>query len=1055
MHWGFKGNNRFIDKKSFSNVHFTMTLPQASLFDERIDFDFLYKFKPGGDKVNSLLIGVRITDVFKESIVAECNNTLLKQSSFSKVNVCVETKKKPSLLKSTVDFLYLCSNGVKVMVSYYYEKANVTELVQIERCDMTEDEKTTYLNALSAMSKGHQVHEENEEDKVAQSQQIVWDIPPSLDGYVVALKKEIHYLKNNGGKKYKITNGVRLATGKEGYSYLFEMESELYLPDDTPISLETNAAIHAVGSVLNCEDFQILIIVDKDLGERVFFAHVSVEPWKLLVAQEECIQSINPYQHKIAVKLIKEGPAVATKQSIDGIDKGQEAAKRKVSKEDITVVWGPPGTGKTHVMSEIAIDFINRGKKVLVVSHSNVSVDGVIKKIAEMLRDNGEGHILEKGKVLRYGYVRDPKLNQDKYATSFNFALSHCHELQRKLDSLMAEKDSIKGDARLNGAKLVSLEKQIKDIRGKIREEEKLVARKAQLLGTTVSKVTVDSVFEDVKYDLVMFDEVSMAYVTQIICAATKAREKLVCVGDFKQLPPIAQEHSAKEVLCKDIFEYLRICNRLGDMYNHPWLVMLDEQRRMYPDISEFVNKRVYKNLLKNHKSTYHEKNYIVNAEPLASHAMNIVDLSSTYAAASKNVDNSRFNILSAIISFASAITADNEDVKSVGIISPYAAQTRLIRAMIKDYLAKEHTRVTCATVHQFQGSESDVIVFDAVESYPTSKAGFLMSKDFSVVQRLINVALTRSRGKFINVCYGKFWLKEFSNKKSHIYYQLVNYILDKHNEISHKNKNLQEYVKKLDTGKNIRLFVSYQESMDLAKRDFERAEHKIIISIPDGQLTEEAKPVLEMLKQAEDRGVDIYVKSNTFEKLPDTWKKYSVGTENAIFPLVLIDDKILWYGIPASKGEFKVGDWSFISVCTMIARIKGENAIEMIKSLTELEMKQVGMNKIPLEIKHALPGVTVKGKPGLGKYVSEKKFCPKCKQHLVLVKGKSGKFYLRCSNTACDHTELLTKELVNHYIDINNVTCPQDGGEIHAGLGQFGIYIRCECGHYLKPNQI
>lgn len=1054
MYWEFNGSNKFIDKKSFSNVHFTMTLPQASLFDERIDFDFSYKFKPSGEKVNSLLIGVRVIDVFNKTIYAE-NNTLLKQSSFTKVNVGLECDKKPSLLKSQVDFLYLCSNGIKVMVSYYYEKTNVAELLQIERCDMTDEEKNRYLSGL-LLSKGSETHtKEPEFSNEGMGQYEEWDVPSSLEEYVTALKKEVLFLKNSGGKKYKITNGVRLLAGKEGYCYLFEMESELYLPDDTPISLETNAAIHAVGSVLHCEDFQILIIVDKDLGEKVYYSYVSVEPWKLLVAQEECIRSINPYQHKLAVKLINEGPARATKQSIDAIDRGQEIAKKKVLEKDITVIWGPPGTGKTHVMSEIAIDFISREKKVLVVSHSNVSVDGVIKKIAEMLRRNGQGHILEQGKVLRYGYVRDPELSQDTYATSFNFALSHCYELQRKLDVLMEEKDSIKCDSKLNGAKLVTLEKQIKDIRGKIREEEKFVAQKAQLLGTTVSKITVDSIFEDKKYDLVMFDEVSMAYVTQIICAATKAREKFVCVGDFKQLPSIAQEPKAKEILCKDIFEYLRICNRQGDMFNHPWLVMLDEQRRMHPDIAEFVSKRVYKSLLKNHESTHYEKNYIVDASPLSGRAMNIVDLSATYASAWKNADNSRFNILSAIISFANAIAADTEDVKSVGIICPYAAQTRLIRAMIKDYSAKDSTRVTCATVHQFQGSESDVIVFDAVESYPTSKAGFLMSKDLGVVQRLINVALTRARGKFINVCYGKFWAKEFETKKNHIYYQLVNYMLEKHNVISHRNKNLQEYIRHLDAGKNIRLFVSYKDSIELVYKDFEKAQHKIIISIPDGQLLEDANPIMEAIKKAEARGVDIFVKCNTFEQLPDEWKRYSVGTVNAVFPLILIDDNTMWYGIPASKGEFKVGEWSFVSVCTVIARIKGENTVEMIKSLTELEMKQVGMNKVPLEIKHSFVEAQAKGKPGLAKYVSEKKFCPKCKQHLVMVKGRTGKFYLRCFNTSCDHTEFLTKELVNHYIDMNNVVCPQDGANIHAGLGQFGIYVRCEGGHYLKPDQI
>ena len=120
-------------------------------------------------------------------------------------------------------------------------------------------------------------------------------------------------------------------------------------------------------------------------------------------------------------------------------------------------------------------------------------------------------------------------------------------------------------------------------------------------------------------------------------------------------------------------------------------------------------------------------------------------------------------------------------------------------------------------------------------------------------------------------------------------------------------------------------------------------------------------------------------------------------------------------------------------------------------KSLTELEIKKVGMNRVPLEVKQDLHGAQLKGKPGLAKYITEKMFCPVCKQNLVMVKGRTGKFYLKCSNTSCDHTEFLTKELVNHYINM----CPQDKGEIRGGLGQFGIYVRCECGHFLKPDKI
>ena len=65
-----------------------------------------------------------------------------------------------------------------------------------------------------------------------------------------------------------------------------------------------------------------------------------------------------------------------------------------------------------------------------------------------------------------------------------------------------------------------TVEKKLKKCRASIREKEAFYASRANMIATTVSKLVVDYMFENVKYDLVMFDEVSMAYVTQLICAA-------------------------------------------------------------------------------------------------------------------------------------------------------------------------------------------------------------------------------------------------------------------------------------------------------------------------------------------------------------------------------------------------------------------------------------------------------------------------------------------------------------------------------------------------------
>ncbi|NCU18874.1 AAA domain-containing protein, partial [Pallidibacillus pasinlerensis] len=50
--------------------------------------------------------------------------------------------------------------------------------------------------------------------------------------------------------------------------------------------------------------------------------------------------------------------------------------------------------------------------------------------------------------------------------------------------------------------------------------------------------------------------------------------------------------------------------------------------------------------------------------------------------------------------------------------------------------------KIVAATVHKFQGSERDMIIFDTVDSYPQSRTGMLLTDKNS--EKLINVAVTR-----------------------------------------------------------------------------------------------------------------------------------------------------------------------------------------------------------------------------------------------------------------------------------------------------------------------
>lgn len=654
------------------------------------------------------------------------------------------------------------------------------------------------------------------------------------------------------------------------------------------------------------------------------------------------------------------------------------------------------------------------------------------------------------------------------YASSFNYALRKCPDLNYELEQLSKKREELRAKNQTRTSVYDEVEKEIKKVREEIRKEERKYVEKAQLIGTTISRATVDPMFEERQFDLVMFDEVSMAYVPQVIVAASLAKEKFMCVGDFKQLSPISQSPEGKKVLQVDVFAYLQIVDGIGNMFWHPWLVMLNEQRRMHPSIAEFPNKFVYKNLLDTHSSVQHNRDTIVLAEPLPGDALNLINLAGTYCAASKDSGNSRFNILSAIISFSTAVVAEKEGVNTVGIITPYAAQTRLIRAMLRDYYEHGTSIVSCATVHQFQGSESDVLIFDAVESYPTNRVGFLMGKVSNEVLRLINVAITRARGKLIAVANAKFWENTFKGT-NHIFYRLLNHIKSGHNVIEQSDKTLQPYIESVNPRKMINVFTDEKNALSMFSDDMEKAKGKVVISIPDGELRETHIQILDIIDDTYRRGVDILMKSDNYSELPDSWKEYCWGTENSTFPLIVIDDETVWYGLPTSKLKFKVDKTtSYNTVLHIMVRIKGRNTIEMIKALTELETVAVGNNKRPLLKKKGSGGVSPvpstpsdasgsnMGAYGLASFIQEKQYCPDCKSYMILAKNQKGTAYLRCSNKGCKHMEFLSPDIMNWYISSKNVKCPRgDGGYLTGILGKFGPCIKCSRGHFLKPEEI
>ena len=168
------------------------------------------------------------------------------------------------------------------------------------------------------------------------------------------------------------------------------------MADSFPVRLEIKGRKYA-GEIVAIDGFSIWIATKQDLGDTVDIAYLTCEPWNILDALVKRLNECkNGERSGLSNELIEAGPELAEKAKIDKIIKGQDSARQHTQKNDITVIWGPPGTGKTYTLSQIALDYMEKGKRVLICSHSNVSVDGAINSILKLVKEQGKEKLVKK-----------------------------------------------------------------------------------------------------------------------------------------------------------------------------------------------------------------------------------------------------------------------------------------------------------------------------------------------------------------------------------------------------------------------------------------------------------------------------------------------------------------------------------------------------------------------------------------------------------------------------------------------------------------------------------
>ena len=429
------------------------------------------------------------------------------------------------------------------------------------------------------------------------------------------------------------------------------------------------------------------------------------------------------------------------------------AVRHVITAQDVGIIHGPPGTGKTTTLVQAILETIRRERRVLVCAPSNTAVDLLTEKLAE----RGVN-------VIRMG---NPSRVSDLLLSHTLDARVMAHPSYSKMRAIRQTADQYRDKANeLARQNVRNLGFEARQQRQQFRDESRQLFLQAGDLERYITEQVLESVqiitctlvgasnrnIRHLSFDTVFIDEAAQALEPGCWIPIAKG-QRVILAGDHHQLPPtVKSEQAAREGLRETLFEKC-IQRQPGTAR------MLNLQYRMHQQIMAFSSERFYGGQLQAHAS-------------VRDASLEAYDLCFAPDLPVEFLDTAGFGFLEVTIpesrSTANPEEADlllqrltqllklcdpavhQKDPLTIGVIAPYRAQINCLKDAVEvneqlNGLLQQRL-LSVGTVDSFQGQERDIIAISLTRSNHTGDIGFL-----SDIRRM-NVGMTRARRKLLLV---------------------------------------------------------------------------------------------------------------------------------------------------------------------------------------------------------------------------------------------------------------------------------------------------------------
>lgn len=413
-----------------------------------------------------------------------------------------------------------------------------------------------------------------------------------------------------------------------------------------------------------------------------------------------------------------------------------------------SVLWGPPGTGKTYTTGQqVANVLADPSERILVVSTTNRATDAAAISIGRAAKQVASAE-LNSSQLLRIGKGASLKRFEEEDLTAMLRGTET--EFLARIEALMLElARSTSSDTK------AMIRKQIKDLRKEMLDaaQRNFLDENIRVVVATAFRATTFLANDDVKealeagyapFTTVFIDEAGLISRAAATALSLLASRRVVLVGDSKQLAPISR---ISRILPTDQMKWLAnsgLSHLETITTSEAGVHVLQEQRRMHADVCLVVSAYQYDGFLTTAPEV-HERQYqlpeILSSQPrtlwyvLDEHGEELPTIRA------ERGPGNRSWIRVATTKVLDRLFADPTLCAASGIfISPFKAQAKDIASF---FATNNLHSWSASTVHSQQGSEADIVIFDSVN------AGSY-SWPYDEWKRLVNVALSRSREAII-----------------------------------------------------------------------------------------------------------------------------------------------------------------------------------------------------------------------------------------------------------------------------------------------------------------